>query len=186
MALGPVSGLWERLSGWQQDQVEAAAKVEVKRLAGMLERPGDAPRLLADRLTDRLEETGGEALVTGPYGWLIRRGLLQRQACSDRRCDDGIRLDTGSECENCHNARMLSEVEEAAFDTERHRSVRSRVAAQQREAAYAVWGKHYAPYGIWHDDSPMTPGDRSAKESLGRHLASFPRPPGNAGPTTRG
>ncbi|MEN2424385.1 hypothetical protein AABB02_40590 (plasmid) [Streptomyces rimosus] len=55
------------------------------------------------RLTDRLAETGGEALVTGPYGWLIRRGLVQRPSCSDRRCDDGVRLDTGAECENCTN-----------------------------------------------------------------------------------
>ncbi|MEH0449869.1 hypothetical protein QA811_41455 [Streptomyces sp. B21-102] len=103
VALGPVSGLWKRMSGWQQDQVEAAAKAEVKRLAGLLEQPEAAARLLADRLTDRLEETGGEALVDRPYPWLIRRGLVQRQACSDRRCDDGIRLDTGGECENCGN-----------------------------------------------------------------------------------
>jgi hypothetical protein len=58
---------------------------------------------------------------------------------------------------------------------ERHRAVRSRVAAHQREAAYAVWGKHYAPYGIWHEDSPMMQGDRFAKESLGGYLASFPQ-----------
>lgn len=89
----------------------------------------------------------------------------------------GIRNSWGfaQSVEGVRFVRMLSEAEEAAFDIERHRSVRSRVAAQQREAAYAVWGKHYAPYGIWHDDSPMTPGDRSAKESLGRHLASFPQ-----------
>jgi hypothetical protein len=103
VALAPVMGLWERLSGWQQDQVEAAAKAEVKRLAGLLEQSATAPRLLADRLTERLAETGGEALVDRPYPWLIRRGLVQRQACSDRRCDDGIRLDTGGECENCNN-----------------------------------------------------------------------------------
>ncbi|KUN57914.1 hypothetical protein AQJ46_45215 [Streptomyces canus] len=42
--------LWERLSGWQRDQVEAAAKAEVTRLAGMLEQSEAAPRLLADRL----------------------------------------------------------------------------------------------------------------------------------------
>jgi hypothetical protein len=101
VALEPVAGLWERLSGWQQDQVEAAATAEVKQLAGMLEQPEMAPRLLANRLTDRLQETGGEALVTGPYGWLIRRGLVQRQACSDRRCDDGVRLDTGGDCASC-------------------------------------------------------------------------------------
>ncbi|WPO76261.1 hypothetical protein [Streptomyces sp. KN37] len=103
VALGPVSWLWERLSGWQQDQVEAAAKTELARLEGLLALPGGAPRLLADRLTDRLQETGGEAMVTGPYGWLIRRGLVQRPSCTDRRCDDGIRLDTGTECENCQN-----------------------------------------------------------------------------------
>ena len=103
VALGPAAGLWARLSGWQQDQVEAATKAELKRLAGLLEQPGVAPRLLADRLTDRLEETGGEALVNKPYGWLIGRGLVQRQACTDRRCDDGLRLDTGTECGTCGN-----------------------------------------------------------------------------------
>ncbi|MDL5205298.1 hypothetical protein [Streptomyces sp. ALI-76-A] len=103
VALGPISGLWERLSGWQQDQVEAAAKAELKLLTGILEQPETAARLLADRLKDRLAETGGEALVDRPYPWLIRRGLVQRQACSDCRCDEGIRLDTGGECENCNN-----------------------------------------------------------------------------------
>ena len=36
----------------------------------MLEQPGAAPRLLADRLTDRLEETGGKAQVDRPYSWV--------------------------------------------------------------------------------------------------------------------
>lgn len=103
VALGPVSWLWERLSGWQQDQVEAAAKAELAHLAGLGVAPEGAPQLLADRLTDRLAETGGEAMVTGPYGWLIRRGLPQRPACSHRKCDDGVRLDTGEDCENCGN-----------------------------------------------------------------------------------
>ncbi len=91
--------LWERLSGWQQDQVEVAAKAELAQLAGLGVAPEGAPRLLADRLA----ETGGEAMVTSPYGWLIRRGLPQRPACSHRKCDDGIRLDTGEDCENCGN-----------------------------------------------------------------------------------
>ncbi|MFJ9690355.1 hypothetical protein ACIRRX_32280 [Streptomyces bacillaris] len=103
VALGPVSWLWERLSGWQQDQVEAAAKAELAQLTSLGVAPEGAPRLLADRLTDRLAETGGEAMVTGPYGWLIRRGLPQRRACSHRKCDDGARLDTGEDCENCGN-----------------------------------------------------------------------------------
>ncbi|MER5747128.1 hypothetical protein ABT097_28150 [Streptomyces sp. NPDC002225] len=103
VALGPVAWLWERLSGWQQDQVEAAAKAELGRMAGLGVAPEGAPRLLADRLSDRLAETGGEVMVTGPYGWLIRRGLVQRPSCSDWRCDDGIRLDSGTGCENCQN-----------------------------------------------------------------------------------
>lgn len=103
VALGPASWLWERLSGWQQDQVKAAAKAELAQMAGLGVAAEGAPRLLADRLTDRLEETGGEAMVTGPYGWLIQRGLPQRPVCSHRKCDDGIRLDTGEDCENCGN-----------------------------------------------------------------------------------
>ncbi|MEW2134636.1 hypothetical protein [Streptomyces sp. NPDC005435] len=103
VALGPVAWLWERLSGWQQDQVEAAAKAELAQLAGLGVAPERAPQLLADRLTDRLDETGGEALVDKPFPWLTRRGLPQRQACSHRKCDDGVRLDTGEDCENCGN-----------------------------------------------------------------------------------
>lgn len=103
VALGPVSWLWERLSGWQQDRVEEATKAELAQLAGLGVAPESAPRLLADRLTDRLAETGGEALIKKPFGWLIGRGLVRRPSCSDRRCDDGTRLDTGAECENCGN-----------------------------------------------------------------------------------
>ncbi|MFH9655605.1 hypothetical protein ACH4MT_32525 [Streptomyces anulatus] len=103
VALGHVSWLWERLSGWQQDQVVAAAKAELSQLAGLGVAAERALRLLADRLADRLEETGGEALVDKPFGWLIGRGLVWRPSCSDRRCDDGTRLDTGSECENYGN-----------------------------------------------------------------------------------
>ncbi|MFE6630292.1 hypothetical protein ACFVNB_24055 [Streptomyces rochei] len=103
VALGPVSWLWERLSGWQQDQVEAAAKAELAQLAGLGVAPEGAPRLLADRLIDRLAETGGEAMVDKPFPWLIHRGLPQRRACSHLKCDDGVRLDTGEDCENCGN-----------------------------------------------------------------------------------
>ncbi|MEU8957963.1 hypothetical protein AB0C93_27060 [Streptomyces sp. NPDC048518] len=42
-------------------------------------------------------------MITRSYGWLIRRGLVQPSSCTDRRCDDGIRLDTGTGCENCGN-----------------------------------------------------------------------------------
>ncbi|MFH9195610.1 hypothetical protein ACIQJ8_33090 [Streptomyces globisporus] len=103
VALRPVSPLWGRLSGWQQDQVEAAAKAEVAQLTGLDVGPESAPQLLADRLTRRLTETGGEAMVAKPFGWLRGRGLVRRPSCPDRRCDDGIRLDTGESCESCAN-----------------------------------------------------------------------------------
>lgn len=103
VALGPVAWLWAGLNRWQQDQVVAAVKAELERLKDLLMQPEGAPRLLADRLTDRLEETGGEARVSRPFGWITRRGLVQRPACSDVRCDDGIRLDTGGDCANCGN-----------------------------------------------------------------------------------
>ncbi|MEH0557438.1 hypothetical protein [Streptomyces sp. B21-101] len=103
VALGPVAWLWAGLNRWQQDQVVAAVNAELERLKNLLMQPEGAPRLLADRLTDRLEETGGEARINSPFGWITRRGLVQRPACSDLRCDDGIRLDTGGDCANCGN-----------------------------------------------------------------------------------
>lgn len=157
VALGPVTGLWERLSGWQQGQVMAAAQAELTRLASMLERPEMAPRLLADRFTDRLEETGGEILVDRPFPWLMRRGLVQRQACSDRRCDDGIRLDTGGECENCGNvvhirrarrAKIAAEVDRelpCLTEGERRRVLEERLREQAAiEAEDFVWRREQA------------------------------------------
>ncbi|MEV7683244.1 hypothetical protein AB0O64_32585 [Streptomyces sp. NPDC088341] len=118
VGLGPVSWLWERLNGWQQNQVEAAAKTELTQLAGLLTRPETAPQVLADRLTGRLRETGGEALIDSPFGWITHRGLVQRPSCSDLRCDDGIRLDTGGECGNCGNVLHLRRARRARIAAE--------------------------------------------------------------------
>ncbi|MFD8970804.1 hypothetical protein ACFV0C_38530 [Streptomyces sp. NPDC059568] len=63
-------------SGWQQ--VEAAAKTELSRLAGMLMRPDAAPQLLADRSTDRLDETGGEVPLAG--NGILAEGCLPTYA----------------------------------------------------------------------------------------------------------
>ncbi|MFJ7416357.1 hypothetical protein ACIQWZ_36990 [Streptomyces sp. NPDC098077] len=142
VALRPVSWLWERLSGWQQDQVAAAAKAELSQLAGLGVTAERAPRLLADRLTGRLEETGGEALIKKPFGWLIGRGLVRRPSCTDRRCDDGTRLDTGGECGNCGNvvhirrarrARTATEIDRELphlGDEERRRALEERLREQ--------------------------------------------------------
>jgi len=157
VALGPVSWLWERLSGWQQDQVEAATKAELAQLAGLGVAPEGAPRLLADRLTDRLKETGGEVLVDKPFPWLIRRGLPQRRACSHRKCDDGIRLDTWEDCENCGNVIHLRRARRARIgadigralpglgDGERRRVLDERLREQAAiEAEDLVWRQEQA------------------------------------------
>ncbi|MFK0231071.1 hypothetical protein ACIQUL_35500 [Streptomyces sp. NPDC090303] len=144
VALGPVSWLWERLSGWQQDQVEAAAKAELAQLAGLGVAPEGAPRLLADRLTDRLAETGGEAMVTGPYGWLIRRGLPQRPACSHRKCDDGVRLDTGEDCENCGNVIHLRRARRARIGADIDRELPGLADGERRRVLEERLREHAA------------------------------------------
>ncbi|MFF5638242.1 hypothetical protein [Streptomyces sp. NPDC012825] len=103
VALAPVSWLWTKLNRWQQDRVVEAAKAELAQLRNVLEWAGQAPSVLASRLTSRLEETGGEALIARPYGWITHRGLVRRPSCSDVRCDDGARIDTGADCANCEN-----------------------------------------------------------------------------------
>ncbi|MFD7283435.1 hypothetical protein ACFV80_42225 [Streptomyces sp. NPDC059862] len=94
--------LWSRLNSGQQAVALRAADRALEVLSGVVDLKA-APRVLAARLNDRLWEAGGEALVRDPMGWLLGRGLVQRPACPDLRCDDNIRLDTGSDCPACGN-----------------------------------------------------------------------------------
>ncbi|WP_326672597.1 hypothetical protein [Streptomyces canus] len=89
-------------------------------------------RTQARLLADRLAETGGEALVDRPYPWLIRRGLVQRQACADHRCDDGIRLDTGGECENCGNVLHIRRARRAKIAAHVDRELPGLAAGERR------------------------------------------------------
>ncbi|MFD5557834.1 hypothetical protein ACFWIA_28835 [Streptomyces sp. NPDC127068] len=189
VALGPVTWLWERLSRWQQDQVEAAAKTELARLDALLMQQGAAPRLLAERLTDRLEETGGEALIGDPYAWLIRRGLPQRRACPDLRCDDGTRLDTRTECENCRNvlhlrrgmrARAAADIERrqpGLGDAERHRAVEARLRQLAAiEAEDYVWRREQArAEHVRRDAARAAAADRAERERLASAAADAVR-----------
>jgi len=151
LVVGPVAGLWQRLTRWQQQRVEQAVAVEVKRIAQLLQWPEAAPQLLADRLAARLGETGGEALVRDPFGWLTGRGLVQRPACTDVRCDDGFRIDTGDACGNCANvlhirqawrARISAEVDAqlpGLGEGERRTAIEERLRERAAlEAAYLV------------------------------------------------
>lgn len=101
VVVAPVVGLWARLGRGQQAVIGQAVVRELNRLAGLIDDTKAVVQMLADRLTDRLEEAGGEALVRDPMGWLLGRGLIQRPACPDLRCDDGVRLDTRGECASC-------------------------------------------------------------------------------------
>ncbi|MYU26370.1 hypothetical protein [Streptomyces sp. SID8352] len=102
--LAPVDLVWARLDrAAARRLVEAAARSELKRVEGFAGRT-DAPQVLADRLVRRLDEqlrTGGP--ITDPVGWLLARGLPQRQQCGDARCDDRILLDTGRDCPRCED-----------------------------------------------------------------------------------
>ncbi|CAL9676257.1 hypothetical protein SUDANB174_07712 (plasmid) [Streptomyces sp. enrichment culture] len=165
VALGPVSWLWERLSGWQQDQVEAAAKAELAQLAGLGVAPEGAPRLLADRLTDRLEETGGEARVDKPFPWLIRRGLPQRQACSHRKCDDGVRLDTGEDCENCGNVIHLRRARRARIGADIDRELPGLSDSERRRVLEARLREHAAAEAedlVWRQEQALAEKARRA------------------------
>ncbi|CAM5674433.1 hypothetical protein SGRIM128S_07559 [Streptomyces griseomycini] len=117
IALAPVTGLWSRLTAAQRAIALRAADQALHVLSGIVG-PEAAPQVLAHRLADRLQETGGEALVREPMGWLLGRGLVQRPACPDPRCDDSIRLDTGTDCPSCANIAHI------------RRMLRTRIAAQ--------------------------------------------------------
>ncbi|MFJ3594632.1 hypothetical protein ACIPQJ_35445 [Streptomyces sp. NPDC090082] len=102
--LTPVDLVWARLDRTHARKVvEAAARSELKRVEGFAGRT-DAAQVLADRLVRRLDEqlrTGRP--ITDPVGWLLARGLPQRQQCGDARCDDRVLLDSGRDCPRCED-----------------------------------------------------------------------------------
>ncbi|QCB26653.1 hypothetical protein E5N77_36195 [Streptomyces sp. SS52] len=102
--LAPVDLVWARLERPASRRlVEAAVRSELTRVEGFTGRT-DAPKVLANRLGRRLSEqlrTGGP--INDPVGWLIGRGLPQRQQCGDVRCDDRMLLDSGRVCPRCED-----------------------------------------------------------------------------------
>jgi hypothetical protein len=100
-ALAPVLQLWARLDrSYARQLITGAVRGELAKVAGYAGRAAAAD-VLADRLARRLVAQGGPLAVTDPVGWLIGRGLPQRPGCSDVRCDEHVRLDTGDECATC-------------------------------------------------------------------------------------
>ncbi|MFC6987135.1 hypothetical protein [Streptomyces cirratus] len=104
VVLAPVDLVWARLDRpAARRQVEAAALSELTRVEGFAGRT-DAPQVLADRLVRRLDEQlRTQRPITDPVGWLLARGLPQRQQCGDARCDDRILLDSSQDCPRCED-----------------------------------------------------------------------------------
>ncbi|MFF8910958.1 hypothetical protein [Streptomyces olivaceoviridis] len=104
--LAPVDLVWARLERPAARRiVEAAARGELKTVEGYAGR-ADAPQVLADRLARRLaEQLRTDGPITDPVGWLLARGLPQRQECGDARCDDQVLLDSGRDCPRCEERR---------------------------------------------------------------------------------
>ncbi|GAA2154423.1 hypothetical protein GCM10009760_53330 [Kitasatospora kazusensis] len=99
--LASLECLWQRLDrAWARRRITAAVRAELDRI-GAWTGNESAGAALADRLRFRLREQGGSALVTDPVGWLIAKGLPQRRECAHLACDDGMRLDTGTNCTAC-------------------------------------------------------------------------------------
>ncbi|ESQ01778.1 hypothetical protein B590_30373 (plasmid) [Streptomyces sp. PVA_94-07] len=122
--LGPVRWLWAKIerSGARTTVVRRtrAALDELAEIVG----PDQAAPALTARLTRRLHDQGGEALVTDPAAWIIGRGLPQQHTgCGDARCDGGHRLDTNTGCEACadrHADRQALRRQAAAAVEARH------------------------------------------------------------------
>jgi hypothetical protein len=141
--------------------------------------------LLADRVARRLEDQlrlGGP--IKDPVGWLIGKGLPQRQECGDRLCDDRMLLDSGRSCPRCEDRQASSRaqrhavtaaVDDAmpyapeaerrmAVDRQLHETVTSRAWAREHEwqrvrARQAAAAKARAEAATAHPalDEPATP-----------------------------
>lgn len=181
--LAPVDLVWARLerSGARQ-VVVSRARTELTAVVGYAGR-ADAPQVLADRLARRLSEqlrTGGP--ITDPVGWLLGRGLPQRQECGDVRCDDRVLLDSGRSCPRCEERQAdrraqrrvvaasvdaampgACEVERrAAAEQQLHASVTARAWAKAHE-----WEQHHARQRQAAAAQPPAEGAAAPPDSLG-------------------
>ncbi|MDQ1005974.1 hypothetical protein QFZ82_000459 [Streptomyces sp. V4I23] len=98
--LSPIAHLWP-MTGRASTRcwLAQAVRRELSRLGGLVgaER---AEEVLASRLQRRIDRQGPTTVVS-LQGWLLTRGLPQKPGCWSHMCDDGIRLDTGANCDSC-------------------------------------------------------------------------------------
>ncbi|MFF4138099.1 hypothetical protein ACFY1B_43000 [Streptomyces mirabilis] len=153
--LEPVRLLWARLERPAARRlVEAAARAELATVSGFVGRI-DAPQVLADRLARRLEDQmrlGGP--IKDPVGWLIGKGLPQRQECGDTLCDDRMLLDSGRDCPRCEDRQAGSRAQRhavaAAVDTAMpYASETERRTATERQLHETVTAQAWAREHRW-------------------------------------
>ncbi|MFI0742683.1 hypothetical protein ACH4PU_32075 [Streptomyces sp. NPDC021100] len=182
--LAPVDLVWARLERRPaRCLVETAARRELARLRGFVG-PSDAPQVLAERLVRRLEEQmrlGGP--IQDPVGWLIRRGLPQRQRCGEVRCDDGTLLDSGLECPFCEDRRADRRAQRqaaaAAVEEEMpHASPTERRAAIARRVHKTVTAQTWAKIREWESVRRWEEvrAARAAAVAAARADAAYPAP----------
>lgn len=147
--LAPVRSVWERIARVStQRHVATAVRIQLDAVRGIVGSE-HAEEILAERLERRLEQQMGRP-VSNSVGWLLGRGLPQRQWCWSQMCDEGQRMDTGGECPSCQvlagdsralRTRITAEVEQempraaaqvvrAEVEKRLHAAVMSKAAAQ--------------------------------------------------------
>uniref|UniRef100_UPI0013C432AA hypothetical protein n=1 Tax=Streptomyces scabiei TaxID=1930 RepID=UPI0013C432AA len=155
MILEPVRLLWARLERPAARRlVEAAVRAELATVSGFVGRI-DGPQVLADRLARRLEDQlrlGGP--IKDPVGWLIGKGLPQRQECGDALCDDRMLLDSGRDCPRCEDRQASSRAQRqevaAAVETAMpYASEAERRAATERQLHETVTAQAWAREQRW-------------------------------------
>ncbi|MFF3381309.1 hypothetical protein ACFYXF_51215 [Streptomyces sp. NPDC002680] len=87
-------------------------------------------------------------------GWLIGKGLPQRQECGDKLCDDCMLLDSGRDCPRCEDRQASSRAQRqavaAAVDTAMpYASEAERRTATERQLHETVTAKAWAREQRW-------------------------------------
>ncbi|MGW7260681.1 hypothetical protein [Streptomyces sp. NPDC054834] len=136
IVLAPVDLVWVRLDrAAARKLVEAAARSELKRVIGFAGRT-DGPQVLADRLARRLaEQMRLYGPITDPVGWLLARGLPQRQQCGDALCDDRMLLDSGRDCSRCEEKQADRRAQRSAVAAAVDAAMPGASEAERRAAA---------------------------------------------------
>ncbi|MFC9534348.1 hypothetical protein ACFT38_27950 [Streptomyces sp. NPDC056975] len=185
VVLAPVDLVWARLEHPAARRlVEAATRSALAQVEGFAGR-ADAPQVLADRLTRRLEDQMRlHGPIKDPVGWLIGRGLPQRQLCAEPRCDEGTLLNSGQDCPRCEDrqadARAQRRTVAAAVDAAMPGARETeRRAATEQQLHQAVTAASWAKARRWeqHRARQAAAAQARAEAAASQHPADVPAVP---------